>query len=229
MGKRLIWYHVLRPYILWRSLPTIAVTKFGANIEGDLLDVIHSYLYFFGVWEPGITGTYIHHLRPGDVCIDIGANVGAHTLLAAQLVGLQGQVHAIEASPTIHRRLIRNLELNNCPQVRTYNVAVTDSTGPVTIYLHDAWNLGATTIMVDESKRLPSTSEAVIGGRPLSAVLPIEAIKAARLIKIDVEGAEWLVLQGMRDVFHCYVMTVSYLSRSTARRSLFMGWMSAMC
>jgi FkbM family methyltransferase len=201
VGKQFIWYHILRPYVLWRNLRLVAVTKFGARLEGELPDVIHSYLYFFGVWEPAVTRTYCHHLRPGDVCIDIGANVGAHSLLAARLVGVQGRVHAIEASPTIHRRLTRNLQLNNYPQVTAYNVAVTDTAGPVTIYLHDAGNLGGTTIMVSESRSRPTTNESVIDGRPLSGIVPIEDIKAARLIKIDVEGAEWLVLHGMRDVF----------------------------
>jgi FkbM family methyltransferase len=199
-GKQFIWDHVLRPFVLWRTLPIVAVTRFGATIEGSLPDVIHSYLYFFGVWEPGITRIYRHHLRPGDVCIDIGANVGAHTLLAAELVGGRGRVHAIEASPTIFHYLKRNLQLNECQHVVPYNIAVTNATGPVTIFLHDAGNLGGTTIMVGESRNRPTTREIVIDGSPLSGILPVEEIAAARLIKIDVEGAEWLVLQGMRDI-----------------------------
>lgn len=200
LGKPYLWNHVVRPYLLWRDQPITAVTKFGAVLEGRLHDAIHNSLYFFGVWEPGITRIFQTQLRPGDVCIDIGANVGAHTLLAAHLVRSNGRVHAIEASPTIYQRLTRNLELNHLHQVTPYNVAVTDQAGPVTVFLHDATNLGATTIIASAASRRATTVEVVVDGRPLSGIVPIEEIKAARLIKIDVEGAEWLVLQGMRDV-----------------------------
>jgi FkbM family methyltransferase len=199
-GKAWIWNNVVRPRILWRDMPVNAVTRFGAVVEGAFPDVIHSYLYFFGVWEPGITRLCQRHLRKGDVCIDIGANVGAHTLLAAHAVGPTGRVHAIEASPTIYRRLLRNLEINHFNQVRPYNVAVTDKAGPVTVFLHDARNLGATTIVTSEAGNRPTTEEGVVEGRPLADIVSIEEIKAARLIKIDVEGAEWMVVWGMRDI-----------------------------
>jgi FkbM family methyltransferase len=199
-GKHFIWNHVLRPFVLSRSLRLRAVTKFGAFVDGELPDVIHSYLYFVGVWEPGITRVFRQHLRRGDLCIDIGANVGAHTLLAAHLVGPAGRVHAIEASPSIYRRLAHNLRINDLKQVVAHNVAVTDETAPVTIFLHDIKNLGGTTIMPAEAKIRQTSSEVTIEGRPLPAILPIEEIQSARLIKIDVEGAEWLVLQGMLEV-----------------------------
>ncbi len=180
LGKPYLWNHVVRPYLLWRTLPIIAVTTFGALLEGGLPDMIHSYLYFFGVWEPGVTRVFRQHLRVGDVCIDIGANVGAHTLLAAHLVGGNGRVHAIEASPTICRRLARNLEINNCSQVAVYNAAITDHTGPVTIFLNDASNLGRTTIIASEASQNATTVEAVVEGRPLTDILPIEEVRTAR-------------------------------------------------
>jgi FkbM family methyltransferase len=199
-GKHFLWYHVLSPYVIRRSLPIRATTRFGAMLDGELPDVIHSYLYFFGVWEPGITRVFQRHLRPGDLCVDIGANVGAHTLLAARLVGTEGRVHAIEASPSIYRRLTHNLEINRVGQVVPHNLAVTDKAGPVMIFLHDIQNLGGTTIMAGEAISRPTSSEVTVEGLPLTAILPGADISSTRLIKIDVEGAEWLVLQGMLDV-----------------------------
>jgi FkbM family methyltransferase len=200
IGKSIVWNRIVRPYILWRNLPATARPDFGAKMEGELGDIIHNHLYFFGVWEPGVTRVYRLHLRPGDVCIDIGANVGAHALLAASIVGNAGQVHAVEASPAIFRRLLRNLALSAARQVRPYNVAVTDAAMPVTIFLHDSSNLGGTTIMPSEANCRPTTREVVIEGNSLPNIVPIDHIRAARLIKIDGEGAEWLVLTGMQDV-----------------------------
>ena len=196
-GKQWLWDHVVRPYILWRTFPITADTRFGARLEGGFPDVVHSFVYFFGVWEPSVTALYRAALRPGDVVIDIGANVGLHTLLAAHLVGPSGRVHAIEASPWICARLRRNLAANGANQVVVHNMAATAEPGPVQVYLHDPSNLGGTTILASEALLHGAAPEAMVDGRPLGDIVPMADIEAARLIKIDVEGAEWLVAQGM--------------------------------
>jgi len=200
LGKQRLWESVVRPYLLWRPLEIEARARFGARFAGSFPDTVHGYMYFFGVWEPSITEIYRAALRPGDVVIDIGANVGTHALLAASLVGDAGEVHAIEASPWIHARLRHNLLANGCTRVITYNMAATDTPGPVSVFLHDDTNLGGTTIMPSEAARTGAAREAVVEGRPLTEIVPRRALLAARLIKIDVEGAEWLVLRGMADI-----------------------------
>lgn len=196
-GKQWLWDRIVRPHILWRDIEVEARTRFGARLEGSFPDTVHSYVYFFGVWEPSITALFRAALKPGDVVVDVGANVGLHTLLAAQLVGPMGRVHAIEASPWIHGRLRRNLAANGALNVITYNLAATAEPGPVHVFLHDATNLGGTTIVAGEAARLGATEEATVEGLPLPEIVPVEELCAARLIKIDVEGAEWLVAQGM--------------------------------
>lgn len=199
-GKVVIWNRIVRPYIAWRRIPMIARSKFRVSFRGDLRDLIHRYLYFFGVWEPGVTGVMRWHLRQGDRIIDIGANVGAHALLAATLVGTSGRVYAIEASPSIFQRLLANIERNGLNQVKPLNVAVTDVDTVLSVFLHGAENLGATTTVNFEAERRGIAVETQIAGHPLSGILPLDEILASRLIKIDVEGAEWLVLRGMNDV-----------------------------
>lgn len=199
-GKQWLWDRVVRPYILWRSFPIEASTRFGARLDGAFPDVVHSYVYFFGIWEPAITAIIRGALRPGDVMVDVGANVGMHSLLAAKLVGPGGRVHAIEASPGIFARLRRNLQANGAYNVIPYNLAVTAVAGRVPIYLHDETNLGGTTILAAEAARSGAPLEAMVKGRPLPEIVPLEDLLAARIIKIDVEGAEWMVVQGMADL-----------------------------
>ncbi|WP_338663916.1 FkbM family methyltransferase [Pararoseomonas sp. SCSIO 73927] len=199
-GKEWLWNRIVHRHILWRSFRIQARTRFGARLEGAFPDVVHGYVYFFGVWEPSVTALLRAALRPGDVVIDIGANVGLHTLLAAKLIGPGGRVHAVEASPGIFRQLERNLAANGVTNVRAYNVAATAVAGPVPVFLHDDTNLGGTTIVAEEAARNGARHEAVVEGRPLAQIVPADEIAAARLIKIDVEGAEWMVLQGMREV-----------------------------
>jgi FkbM family methyltransferase len=199
-GHEFVWNRIVAPYITWRRLPVVAKADFGARFEGSLPDTIHKFLYFFGVWEPAVTRLYRAILREGDVVVDVGANVGAHALLASHLVGASGRVHAIEASPWIFERLQRNIAINGAVNIRAYNMAATQMTGPVTVFLHDDTNLGGTTILASEAAVRDARHEASVQGKPLPDIVTPDELRAARLLKIDVEGAEWLVVTGMLDL-----------------------------
>lgn len=199
-GKVAVWDKVVRRVLIWRRMRIVAPMRFGARIDGRFPDMVHSRIYIFGVWEPGITWLITAHLRTGDTMIDIGANVGAHTLLAAHLVGRTGSVVAIEASPAIFQRLLANLRLNDAVQVHAVNVAVSDKPGRLPVFLADDGNLGATTTLGSEATLIGATPETEVDAQPLPDIVTVAQLRVARLIKIDVEGAEWRVLQGMRDV-----------------------------
>lgn len=213
-GKYTTWTILVNRLLSYHKVEMLARLKNGSVLYGYLQDTIHRYVYFFGVWEPSVTAYYENTLRRGDVAIDIGANVGAHALLAAQLVGATGRVHAVEASPNIFQRLRRNLDANHAHNVLAYNFAVLDRSQRVQVFLHDGCNLGKTTVKSSEGLKQGYTEEAIVDGRPLSAIVPIADICAARIIKIDVEGAEWLVIKGMRDVLPILVDMLTSLLRS---------------
>ena len=201
IGKRPLWNSVVtRLLARGHDVDLQARTRFGARMHVRFPDTIQSFVYFFGVWEPAITAYLTQALAPGDIVIDIGANVGYDTLLASHLVGPTGAVHAIEASPHVYRLLTRNLALNETSNVTPHFAAVCASVCDVPVFLHDSWNLGGTTIMPSVARRRAVTLEATVHGRPLAAIVPESAIVAARLIKIDVEGAEWPVIQGFADL-----------------------------
>jgi len=217
------WKAFVSRHVVWRRLDVEIVTAFGARMPGRLDDLISRHLYFFGVFEPAVTALYREILQPGDVMVDVGANVGAHTLLAAHLVGPQGRVHAIEASPSIFARLRINLDANGAGQVLAHNIAVAEREGIVPIFLSDPSNLGASTIIPGEADRLGAAHEALVPARPLQEIVPPEDLAAARLIKIDVEGAEWLVVQGMRDALPLLRPDVSILLEVNPKSIMHLG------
>ncbi len=196
-GKRRVWHSVVRRLVAHGpDLDMEARTRFGARMHVRFPDTIQSFVYFFGVWEPAITAWLARTLAPGDIAIDVGANIGYDTLLASHLVGPEGLVHAIEASPHVHALLTRNLALNRAANVTSYHCAVCAEDGEVPIYLHDASNLGGTTIVPEVAARRGAVLEAMVMGRPLTTIVGEAALRAARVIKIDVEGAEWPVVRG---------------------------------
>jgi FkbM family methyltransferase len=212
IGKRQLWLRVIDPYFAWRSNAFVATTLFGARIEGNSRDILQQYIYYFGIWEPHLTHFVRQRLRAGDTFIDVGANVGYYSLLASRLVCASGTVVAIDASPRIFATLLKNLRRNGATNVRTVNVAVSDRTGIVRLFEGPDTNRGLTTIVEGEGLRYGCRFECEIPSAPLSAILSAREIQTARLIKIDVEGAEWSVVAELakllpqtRDDLECIV------------------------
>jgi FkbM family methyltransferase len=191
-----LWYRVVNGYFAWHACRFVARTRFGKRIAGDTQEFIELYIYLFGIWEPNFTHWMMSSLSRGDVFIDIGANIGYFSLLASSLVGQAGSVIAIEASPRIFRELQANLRRNQTTNVRALNVAASNVESTVKVFSGPPSAKGFTTIMPDSG--LPEESE--IPAAPLSTLLDLDEFDRARLIKIDVEGAEGLVVDGLREL-----------------------------
>lgn len=147
----LLTQRILEPDLRWRDREFLATTVFGAKMSLDTRDIIQRYLYIFGIWEPNITHWMRRRLKPGDVLLDIGANVGYYTLLGARLVGSAGRVVAFEPSPTIRASLLRNIELNELDNVEVQGYAVSSERGSIPFYMGPAESVGmASTIPRDE-------------------------------------------------------------------------------
>jgi len=196
-GKRSVWERLVNPYLAWEPHRFVARTVFGSEIAGDAQDILTQYVYYFGVWEPHITRWVRRRLRQGDTFIDVGANIGYYTLLASRCVGPAGRVVAIEASPTIFRALQDNLARNRVRNVRAVNVAASDRRGVVRLFLGPVTNRGLTTMLPEEAAKYACEFECEVQAGPLAAILGSEEVRRARLIKIDVEGAEWPVVEGL--------------------------------
>jgi FkbM family methyltransferase len=195
-GKRWLWSRVMDPYFIWNSHPFVAETVFGMRIKGDAKDIIQQYVYYFGIWEPHITSWIRSCLQPGDSFIDVGANIGYYSLLASRLVGADGSVVAIEASPKTFLELQTNLTRNRINNVRAVNVAASNFRGTLKVFRGHEHNTGLTTVFYREGFAL----ECEVAAAPLSDIVHPNEMKCARVVKIDVEGAESSVVAGMGSI-----------------------------
>ncbi|MFC5245975.1 FkbM family methyltransferase [Streptomyces nigrescens] len=197
LGKAALATRYLNPWLRDHPRQRLVRTRFGAAMAVDTQDLIQRFVYLFGLWEPHMTHWLQRRLRPGDTYIDVGANVGYFSLLASQLVGEEGRVVAIEASPTFHARVLQHAEINGCSNLRTVNAAVADERKTVTLILASSSNMGAASIVPYGG---PAESTLDVEAYPLPQLLDADDIAGARVIKIDVEGAEGAVIRGLAPV-----------------------------
>jgi FkbM family methyltransferase len=191
LGKRALWEGVAAP-LARRPRRFVAQTAYGFRCAGDQRLIMPRCIYWFGTWEPVLSAWIWRTLRPGDVFVDVGANFGYFSLLAARAVGPGGSVVAVEASDATARRLEESLRLNRATNVRIVKAAATALEGSIPFY-RAPWNDAESTTVPTEGHEL----EAEVRAAPLPRLLGGEELARARIIKIDVEGGELGVLAGL--------------------------------
>jgi FkbM family methyltransferase len=194
LGKRALWARVAAGRAR-RPRPFVARTAYGFRVAGDQRLIMPRCLYWFGLWEPALSAWIQRSLRPGDVFVDVGANLGYFSLLAARAVTDSGSVVAIEASPENARRLEENLERNNVRNVRIIRAAAAAEAGAVRLY-RAPWNDAEDSIVPNGGK----DAAVDVPAGTLASLLSDDELGRARVIKIDVEGGELGVLRGLAPV-----------------------------
>ena len=151
----------------------------------------------FGTWEPNLTAEFEEHLAEGDIVVDVGANVGYYTLLAATLVGGNGIVLGVEPNPAFSEGLQSLADAH--PAIRICESAVGSSAGSASLFLGPAENRGHASLLPDSTHGESVEVEVTT----LDSLLAAEGIVAAELslLKIDVEGFEEEVVLGAERTF----------------------------
>jgi len=164
----------------------------------------------YGEFSEGEVELFAKIVRPGDVVIDVGANIGAHTVFLAKAVFPNGAVFAFEPQRIVFQTLCANTALNNLLNVFTYQQAVGESPGMILVPELDprsVQNFGG----VDLGTSAP--------GIPVPLVrLDDLPLASCRLVKIDVEGMEANVLRGARQ-FVARLRPVLYVENDRAEKS----------
>jgi FkbM family methyltransferase len=180
------------PLIVWNRN-----RKFRVEIQ-DLNDFIQRSIFFAGYIEYRETRFVQSVLRPGDCFVDVGANIGWFTLLAASLVGPTGRVVSFEPANVIREQLAKNVSLNRLQQVTIEPFGLSDVNGFAELVAGPPGNLGHTSFLPDHDA-LGRDRERVPIIR-FSEYCKDHALDHVRLMKVDVEGYEQLVLRGMEDM-----------------------------
>jgi FkbM family methyltransferase len=132
-------------------------------------------------------------IKPGDVVLDLGANIGYYALMESMIVGNEGKVYAVEPSPVNYEMLKENIEVNGFTNIEKYNLAMGDHSGKADMYLSKCSNWAR---LVDKN---PNDKIHKVVKVDISTV--DEFLKnrvQPSMIRMDVEGYEIKIFRGMK-------------------------------
>lgn len=193
---------LIRGYTAYRSLfksGTVIETVDGIAYALDLNQLIDSMIHYSGCFEPATTRAIERLCQPGMTVLDIGANIGCHTLRMARRVGPQGKVIAFEPMSWAHTRLQHNLSLNAFLNVTVEKIALSDENRPEQeVTFPCSWPLSG----VPKDALHPITQGQImkdtVDMATLDSYLAGRYIPKVDFIKLDVDGYEAKVLRGAR-------------------------------
>jgi FkbM family methyltransferase len=192
LAGTLAWY--LGEGLAQRGEPVLGRLATGSQIWLDPRDYGHRHVYFHGTYEEETTALFHRLARPSWTVIDVGANAGYFTLLARDLGGQGSVIHAFEPSPWPASLLERTLTLRP-GEVTLRRAACAGTVGEVTFYVsHDRVNTGLGSLV---SGFTSGPTAVRVSCLRLDEYCSEHGL-VPDLVKIDAEGAESEVVQGMR-------------------------------
>lgn len=203
LANRFVAAHEFQSTPLWKTLLQLIPRQGGQNsslveVDGRRLYVdpddmfVGSIIFEHQMYEPHLTKAISQTLVPGDTFVDVGCNIGWFTLLASTIVGPAGSVLAADAEQYNVEMVNRSVHVNGLSNVTALSVALADRPGQ--LVLQHLRGSNALVLDVDE-KALES--DRYVSCVPLDMLTP--AWPRIDVIKIDVEGAELLVLIGAEE------------------------------
>jgi FkbM family methyltransferase len=169
-------------------------------------------LKVYGEYSQGEVSVFEKVLKPGDIAIDVGANIGAFAIPMAKLVGDTGVVIALEASAANVQLLQKNVEQNGCGNVVIAPVAASDMVG---------------TLKVDKQSALHAYSRPDINEGDFEVdCITIDSLKLqkVKLIKIDVDGHELQVLNGAAATIKQFQPIIYIENEIDSKREELVAW-----
>jgi FkbM family methyltransferase len=167
--------------------------------------LVHPHYYIdyhiiaFGCFDEPASNYIRKHVAPGMVCLDVGANIGVLALLMARRAGPTGRVCCFEPVPRLYDRLQDNVEGNGLGgTIRAFRTALADVDGTMSMAVagEEETNQGTSSLVGQGDPRLRDA--AVVEVRTLDRFVEEEGLARVDFIKLDIEGAEPLFLDGAR-------------------------------
>jgi FkbM family methyltransferase len=196
------------------QLPTMLSRQLinDAAISLDISEKTQRSIYAAKIYESGLTHFVLAQLKQGDVFLDVGANVGYFSLLASGNVGKEGKVIAFEPEKQNYNLLLQNILLNNYKNIEAIRQAIGDHSGISTLHINPLNRGGNSLLPFTEyhtaghfyskksiEEKYAHNLEQEVPLQTLDSFLAERGLPHIAMLKIDVEGFEASVVEGMQE------------------------------
>jgi len=142
--------------------------------------------------EKNILELLISRVRPGEVVLDVGSNLGIFTILLAKKVGQSGRVIAVEPGKKIFLHFQENVKLNNLKNITSFNLALGNKEEETKLFLGQVAGASSMAYKPDGSEGFE-----IIKVKTADQLIKENNLPIPNVVKIDVEGFEYNVIKGM--------------------------------
>jgi FkbM family methyltransferase len=169
----------------------------GFTMQLTPTELLQAHLYLFSTYELPTTRFIARYLKNNDVVLDIGANIGYISMFCANAIGKGGKIYAFEPERNNYAALQQHIALNSFTNIYPQRLAATSIPTTLRLYLASD-NYGAHSTIFNPDVLTQEYEE--VQGITLDNFVQEQNIADIALVKIDVEGAEHEVLQGMKTI-----------------------------
>ena len=208
----------MKPFINEKEDYHIALRGVQAKVLCNFGSLLERHVMITGYWEPEESQFINRCLKPGMTAIDIGANVGLHSVRMAALVGMSGRVFSLEPNPSFSERLKRNAELNGFRNISIAGCGLSDQPGVSVLYVNGPANPNKNATLVWDPQNA-DTVACTVSLKRLDDVWH-ELMRDAKIdfLKLDIEGYELSALRSGRQMLEaCRPVILSEFSHYYAR------------
>lgn len=202
--KILLW---IRPAIAAHFLKKVfRVSRLVVNTEAGrfYVDPVSHFgraITLFGNYEPDLSQALHVLLKPSAVFMDVGANEGYFSIMAAELIGPSGKVITVEPQKRLRAVLEKNFELNDVRNGLIIDSAISDTKGVSVLHISPDTATGSTALHQSTRYKLPTDRVETI---TLSDLLALAGVEYIDVMKMDIEGFEYEAIMGSKEVFQTH-------------------------
>jgi FkbM family methyltransferase len=171
----------------------------GVTFEFDFAFDPSIKLMYHGIYEVDIVSALKKHLHEGDTFVDVGANIGYLSAVAAGLVGKPGQVHCFEPVPVYHSKLQSFAKANSSHTIIANQCALGENTSTATINVTNLANIGWNTLVPGMMSKDTVKQTIEVPVQRLDHYIRDKGLRQITMIKVDTEGFEFPVLKGLSE------------------------------
>lgn len=132
--------------------------------------------------------------KKGDVCLDIGAGVGAESIYLSSQIGDSGSVHSIEAAQSTYQLLEQNITINNCKNVKCHQLAISNK--KETLYIENGIDRHIENRLISNS----GAETIPVEGVTMDGFMKDNKLNTVDYLKVNIEGAEQLLIGAFKNV-----------------------------